>query len=177
MVASFAVAIWEPLWWGFHRPVVNLGWPLPSRRAESMDCVMKQSIHKHSLIYRRGGADTGHNIDQSFLWVRESHLESYHFWNYANLHIKIPNWVCSLLLSCYKAHHTMLLSTGEKGCVTTLITAAKPRRLLFWATLGQAKAQYVFMITQVSFSLENLWSIFFPWESHLGLIGTSPVLF
>ena len=31
-----------------------------------MDCVMKQSIHKNSLIYRRGGADTGHNIDQSF---------------------------------------------------------------------------------------------------------------
>ena len=100
MVASFAVAIWEPLWWGFHRPVVNLGWPLPSRRAESMDCVMKQSIHKHSLIYRRGGADTGHNIDQSFLWVRESHLESYHFWNYANLHISL-----ALPLSCFKHPH------------------------------------------------------------------------
>ena len=41
-VASFAVAIWEPLWWGFHRPVVNFGWPLPSRRAESMDCVARK---------------------------------------------------------------------------------------------------------------------------------------
>ena len=52
---SLAVAICEPLWCGFHRPVVNFGCPFPSSRAESIDFVVK-TIHS----------------DKSFAFLRES---------------------------------------------------------------------------------------------------------
>ena len=50
---SLAVAICDPLWCGFHRPVVNFGCPFPSSRAESIDFVVKTIHQDKSLAFLR----------------------------------------------------------------------------------------------------------------------------